>query len=312
MDSLDKAILMFLNKASKRIKANFLLNLSIVGLKILLCLIFSLLLISLFISIPYVLEICIGILVIGLVIILIFGFIKSPKKNQIALMVDSKGLDERLITSLGLIECNDNMSIAQKQDTVSHIKNFDIKKNIKMNIDKKQVLLVLALVIMCILVMFVPTTARKEAQKIRAFDKYQKSVIEKVEKEKKEIEKSEDLSEEEKEEVKKQVEFYKNIRSTVQFGDLYRLKSSFDSNEAAWMNLSKDGKEVVVSYVKKYAEANVIPRRLKVKALDENSLYEVIETGEVFGGDELMYIGLEIGELMGDYQAKNWTLRKVD
>ena len=116
----------------------------------------------------------------------------------------------------------------------------------------------------------------------------------------------------EKEEVKKQVEFYKNIRSTVQFGDLYRLKSSFDSNEAAWMNLSKDGKEVVVSYVKKYSEANVIPRRLKVKALDENSLYEVIETGEVFGGDELMYIGLEIGELMGDYQAKNWTLRKVD
>ena len=206
MDSLDKAILMFLNKASKRIKANFLLNLSIVGLKILLCLIFSLLLISLFISIPYVLEICIGILVIGLVIILIFGFIKSPKKNQIALMVDSKGLDERLITSLGLIECNDNMSIAQKQDTVSHIKNFDIKKNIKMNIDKKQVLLVLALVIMCILVMFVPTTARKEAQKIREFDKYQKSVIEKVEKEKKEIEKSEDLSEEEKEEVKKLLE----------------------------------------------------------------------------------------------------------
>ena len=55
MDSLDKAILMFLNKASKRIKANFLLNLSIVGLKILLCLIFSLLLISLLIIIPYVL-----------------------------------------------------------------------------------------------------------------------------------------------------------------------------------------------------------------------------------------------------------------
>ena len=79
MNSLDRAILDFLNKASKRIKANFLLNLSIVGLKILLCLIFSLLLISLFISIPYVLEICIGILVIGLVIILIFGFIKSPK-----------------------------------------------------------------------------------------------------------------------------------------------------------------------------------------------------------------------------------------
>lgn len=120
------------------------------------------------------------------------------------------------------------------------------------------------------------------------------------------------MTDEEKEEVKSQVELYKNIRSTVQFGDLYRLKSAFNSNEVAWMNLSKDGKKAVVSYVKKYAEPNVIPGRLKVKALNEEALYEVIETGEVFGGDELMYIGLEIGELTGDYQAKSWTLRKID
>ena len=206
MDSLDKAILIFLNKASKRIKANFLLNLSIVGLKLLLCLIFSLLLISLFITIPYIEEVCIGILVIGLIIILIYGFIKAPKKDKVALMVDSKGLDERLITSLELIGCEDNISIAQKKDTVERIESFDIKKSMKINVDKKQLLLSLVLIIMCILIMFVPSTARKEAQKVREFDKYQKSVIEKVEKEKKEIEKSEDLSDDEKEEVKKLLE----------------------------------------------------------------------------------------------------------
>lgn len=206
MNSLDKAILMFINKASKRIKANFLLNLGIVGLKILLCLIFSLLLISLFITIPYVEEICIGILVIGLIITLIYGFIKSPKKDKVALIVDSKGLEERITTSLELIGYDDNISLAQKNDTVEHIKNFDIKKNIKISIDKKQSLLSLGLVIICILVMFVPTNARKEAEKIRNFNKYQKSIIEKVEKEKKEIEKSEDLSDEEKEEVKKILE----------------------------------------------------------------------------------------------------------
>ena len=206
MNSLDKAILMFLNRASKRIKANFLLNLSIVGLKLLLCLIFSLLLISLFVTIPYVEEICIAILVIGLIVTLIYGFIKAPKKDKVALMVDSKGLDERLTTSLELINCDDNISIAQKKDTIERIESFDIKKRIKINIDKKQLLLSLGLIIMCILVMFVPTTARKEAQKIRNFDKYQKSVIEKIEKENKEIEKSEDLSDEEKEEVKKLLE----------------------------------------------------------------------------------------------------------
>ena len=119
------------------------------------------------------------------------------------------------------------------------------------------------------------------------------------------------MTDEEKEEVKSQVEFYKNIRKTIQFGDLYRLKSAFDSNEAAWMNISKDRNNLVVSYVKKYAEANVLPKRLNLKALDENSLYEITETGEVFGGDELMYIGLEIGELNGDYQARSWTLRRI-
>ena len=119
------------------------------------------------------------------------------------------------------------------------------------------------------------------------------------------------MTDEEKQEVKSQVEFYKNIRKTIQFGDLYRLKSAFDSNETAWMNISKDGNNLVVSYVKKYAEANVLPKSLKLKALDENSLYEVSETGEVFGGDELMYIGLDIGELNGDYQAKSWALRKI-
>ena len=119
------------------------------------------------------------------------------------------------------------------------------------------------------------------------------------------------MTEEEKEEVKNQIEFYKSIRNTVQFGELYRLKTSFDSNEAAWMNLSKDKNEAVVSYVKKYAEPNVIPRRLKLKGLEKDSLYEVIETGETFGGDELMYIGLEIGELTGDYAARTWRIKKV-
>ena len=119
------------------------------------------------------------------------------------------------------------------------------------------------------------------------------------------------MTKEEKEEVKKQIEYYKEIRETVQFGELYRLKTSFNSNEVAWMHLSKDKNEIVVGYVKKYAEPNVIPRRLKLKALEENSLYEVVQTKEVFGGDELMYIGLDIGDLVGDYASKNWTIRKV-
>ena len=120
------------------------------------------------------------------------------------------------------------------------------------------------------------------------------------------------MSDEEKEEIKDQINFYKEIRSIIQFGDLYRIKSPFESNEVAWMHLSRDKKNAVVSYVKQFAEPNVIIKRLKIKALDENALYKIVETNEIFGGDELMYIGLEIGELQGDYQAKTWRIQLVE
>ena len=102
MNSLNNEILTFIKKASKRIKANFIINLSIIGLKYLLCLILSLLLISLFITIPYIEEISLIILLIGLISIVILGFIKAPDNKKVALIVDSKGLKER-VTTLSLI-----------------------------------------------------------------------------------------------------------------------------------------------------------------------------------------------------------------
>ena len=119
------------------------------------------------------------------------------------------------------------------------------------------------------------------------------------------------MSDEEKKEVKSQVEFYKKIRHTVQFGDLYRLKNTFDGNDAAWMHLSKDKSKGVITYVKPYGEVNVLPKRLKLRGLEKEAIYKVVETNEVYGGDELMYVGLYIGELLGDYQSRVWTIEKI-
>lgn len=119
------------------------------------------------------------------------------------------------------------------------------------------------------------------------------------------------LSDDEKKDIKDQVKLYKEIRKTVQYGDLYRLKSPFEGNEVAWMNISKDKREIVVSYVKQYSEANVLPTKLKLKGLEENCIYRLKGTKEEFGGDELMYIGLNIPELIGDYKGVYWILEKV-
>lgn len=206
MNSLNNEILTFIKKASKRIKANFIINLSIIGLKYLLCLILSLLLISLFITIPYIEEASLIILLVGLMSIIIFGFIKAPDNKKVALIVDSKGLEERLTTSLEFINDEDSISIAQKNDTVKFIRSFNIKENIKISIDKKQILLVISLIGLCIIASFIDTSAKKEANNIREFNKYQQEYIKKVEEEKKKVDKLEDLSEEEKEAIKKILE----------------------------------------------------------------------------------------------------------
>ncbi|MDH2475056.1 alpha-galactosidase [Clostridium perfringens] len=118
------------------------------------------------------------------------------------------------------------------------------------------------------------------------------------------------LSEEEKEELKEQISLYKEIRETVQFGTLYRLKSPFNSNEVAWMMVSEDKNEVVVSYVRQWALVNESFRNLKLTALDKDSEYEIIGEDMVLSGDELMYIGLNIPELQGDYVSKLWRLKR--
>ncbi|MDM0451503.1 alpha-galactosidase [Clostridium perfringens] len=118
------------------------------------------------------------------------------------------------------------------------------------------------------------------------------------------------LSEEEKEELKKQISLYKEIRETVQFGTLYRLKSPFNSNEVAWMMISEDKNEVVVSYVRQWALVNESFSNLKLTALDKDSEYEIIGEDIVLSGDELMYIGLNISELYGDYVSKLWRLKR--
>ncbi|NOW21837.1 alpha-galactosidase [Clostridium butyricum] len=119
------------------------------------------------------------------------------------------------------------------------------------------------------------------------------------------------LTEEEKEIIKQQIKLYKEIRETVQFGDVFRLLSPFESNEVAWMNVSKDKREIIVSYVKQYAETNKVNRPLKLTALEEDADYRIVNEDIVLGGDELMNIGLSIPELKGDYLAKQWILRKI-
>lgn len=119
------------------------------------------------------------------------------------------------------------------------------------------------------------------------------------------------LPESEKEIIKEQVKLYKEIRETIQFGKCYRLSSPFENNDVAWMFISKDCEEVIVSFVRTLAKPNPKFISLKLVGLDESSDYEILGENMIVGGDELMNIGLNVPELKGDYQAKMWRLKKV-
>jgi len=116
---------------------------------------------------------------------------------------------------------------------------------------------------------------------------------------------------EEKEEVKAQVAAYKELRELVQFGDLYRLKSPFEGNDTAWMVVAADKSEAFVAFFRVLAQPNEPIDWLRLAGLDPNADYEVVGTGERFGGDQLMFAGLLVPELEGDFQSVTWRIKRV-
>jgi alpha-galactosidase len=119
------------------------------------------------------------------------------------------------------------------------------------------------------------------------------------------------LTGEEKELVKKQVALYKEIREIIQFGDFYRIFSPFESNEAAWNFVSEDRSEMVASYFKILSQPAAAITTIKFKGLNREYLYKNLENGEIFGGDELMNVGITLPRVKQDFLSTLWRFKKV-
>ena len=113
--------------------------------------------------------------------------------------------------------------------------------------------------------------------------------------------------------VRAQVEYYKEVRPLVQFGDFYRLLSPFEGNETAWMFVSEDRSEAFAAYYKVLAEPNAGYRSIRLKGLDPDADYRIDGLDSPVGGDELMRAGLAVPQelLFGDFRSKVWRIRKV-
>lgn len=111
-------------------------------------------------------------------------------------------------------------------------------------------------------------------------------------------------------EISRQVEAYKKLRETVQFGDLYRLESPFSSGGAAWMYRSEDRRRVFVMKATVLAAANQANSRLKLQGLEDSAIYRCMETKERYSGAELMYAGLIVPPAKHDFETWTWQFEK--
>ena len=131
------------------------------------------------------------------------------------------------------------------------------------------------------------------------------------------------MTDEEKALCRKAISEYKEIRSVVQFGDLYRLVSPYDNQGLSSIMYVSEAKDKAVFYWWKLANFyNVHLPRVKMAGLDENKMYKVKELdvidnkpldceGKSYSGKYLMEHGLEMPYVHEvDWGKKNdWSSR---
>ena len=112
------------------------------------------------------------------------------------------------------------------------------------------------------------------------------------------------LSKEEKEEIRRQTALYKKWYELLAWGDYYRLTNPFANREyAAWMTVSRDQREALVSFVQLRARANPPLTHIRLCGLDQNRIYRLSLDGTRHSGQALMKAGILIPFGQKEYEA---------
>ncbi len=123
------------------------------------------------------------------------------------------------------------------------------------------------------------------------------------------------MTDEEIEQAKEQVKFYKKYGEVFHKGDLYRLRSPFEGNEAVFEFISEDKNTVILNYANRLCTINNSIVRVKLAGLDPDGIYEEVDghignnifanrikIGRKYSGEYLMNYGLKFTN-QNDFQT---------
>lgn len=117
----------------------------------------------------------------------------------------------------------------------------------------------------------------------------------------------------EKDEVREQIAQYKKYAPLMLTGDYYRLSSPFTDVYTAWMFVSQDGGEALVSVVMTLQNGNnnMPTSYVKLKGLCRDAVYEDVKTGRRYYGSALTEAGLPLTSELGEYLSYQIALKIV-
>ena len=120
------------------------------------------------------------------------------------------------------------------------------------------------------------------------------------------------LTEEEKEMVKQQIKFYKENWELIHRGTYYRVDSPKKGGEyGAWNFVKEDQSEALLSVVAATAHANRPIYYAKCFGLKPDARYQCEETGNIYTGNALSYVGIPVPIVNEEYFAVQYHLSEV-
>jgi alpha-galactosidase len=118
------------------------------------------------------------------------------------------------------------------------------------------------------------------------------------------------ISGEDKENVRQQIKDCTKYWELTHEGLYYRLTNPTVNNEyAAWETVAKDKSEALLSIVTLASHCNEPVNYVKLKGLDEAAVYKDEESGKEYSGAMLMYGGVPIPIVAGEYNA--WQIHFI-